>query len=317
MNKANYDLSVLMIFFTRPDTLKQVFAQVKRARPARLFLACDGPREGNTGDVLRMEECKAIVSDIDWECEVHTHYSDVNLGCGRGPCEAITWAFQHTDKLVILEDDCVPHDSFFPYMQQMLDKYENDDRVGMISGLNHFKNWDCGGNSYCFTNSAAIWGWGTWKRVWDQYDYYIEKIHDPYCRELLIKNSVNHRVAAGRMKCWDNTAREAKIKKIQLWDAQFGFLLFAHSYYGIVPKCNLICNIGAGAGSTHAQKVQAMKWKPGKVLFMPTEQMDFPLKHPEYVVCDRFYDEKYFNTMAFPPKPVSLLEKIKRRVFKA
>ena len=187
MHKANYDLSVLLIFFARPNTLKEVFAQVKKARPAKLFLACDGPREGNATDAARVEECKQIVSDIDWECEVHTLYSDVNKGCGKGPSDAITWAFAHTDKLVILEDDCVADPTLFPFMEEMLARYEYDERVGIISGFNHFKDWDCGGNSYCFAKAAATLGWGTWKRVWDQYDYYVKDAENSYYNSLLEK----------------------------------------------------------------------------------------------------------------------------------
>ena len=316
MYKAKYDLSVLMIFFTRPNTLKQVFAQVKKARPARLFLACDGPRENNSADAENIAECKAIVSDIDWECEVHTLDREENLGCGKGPSEAISWAFSHTDKLAILEDDCVPNDCFFPYMQELLEKYANDERVGMISGLNHFKNWDCGENSYCFTNSAAIWGWGTWKRVWDQYDYYNTMSNDKYCMHLFEMGPGSKRVAAQRIKAWRQTAKEAQKKKIQLWDNQFTLLMFSQSRLGIVPKHNLICNIGAGAGATHAQKLQETKWKPGSVLFMPTEALELPLKHPDYVVCDRYYDKKYFETMAFPHPIVRFLKRVKYRLLK-
>ena len=144
MHKAKLDLAVLLIFFARPNTLAEVFAKVKEARPSKLFLACDGAREGNETDAARIEECKKIVSDIDWECEVYTNYSAVNLGCGRGPQSAISWAFTHVDKLLILEDDCVANETLFPYMKEMLDKYENDERVGIVSGFNHMKNWDCG-----------------------------------------------------------------------------------------------------------------------------------------------------------------------------
>ena len=103
MQPAQYDLSVLLIFFARPNTLKEVFEKVKKARPARLFLACDGPRDNVPTERERVEECKKIVSEIDWDCQVYTHYSEENLGCGKGPEGAISWAFEHTDELVILE----------------------------------------------------------------------------------------------------------------------------------------------------------------------------------------------------------------------
>lgn len=316
MYKANYDLSVLLIFFARPNTLQEVFARVKEARPARLFLACDGPREGNSTDREKIEECKAIVSNIDWECEVHTLYSDVNKGCGRGPSDAISWAFTYTDRLVILEDDCVPHKSFFPYMEYLLNRYADDQRVGMISGLNHFKDWNCGGYSYCFTKTGAIWGWGTWKRVWDRYDYYLNQLDDAYCGRLLEKEIGHKRAGRGRVLTWRETASEAKVKNIQHWDYQFGFTKFSQSLLCVVPKTNLICNIGAGVESTHAKTTRKTEWKKGMVLFMPTAAISFPLQDPPYMICDHFYDERYYDTMAYPPKLVTLFRKIKRRVFR-
>ena len=315
MHKANYDLSVLLIFFARPNTLKDVFAEVKKARPARLFLACDGPREGNPTDAQRVAECKAIVEDIDWECEVHTLYSDVNKSYGRGPIDAISWAFTHTDKLVILEDDCVADPTLFPFMEEMLSRYENDERVGFISGFNHFKDWDCGGNSYCFTKAAATLGWGTWKRVWEKYDYYVKNAGDPYYSRLLEKELGHKRAGKERIGSWNQAARETKEKKVNYWDIQFGFVKYSQSYLCVVPKGNLIYNIGVGAGSTHTENAKAVQWKPGRILFMPTVPMEFPLQHPEYVLCDRFYDEKYFNTMAYPPKTVRIFRKIKRRLY--
>ena len=213
-----------------------------------------------------------------------------------------------------MEDDCVPHDSFFPYMEELLNRYANDSRVGMISGLNHFLQWDCGENSYCFTKSGAIWGWGTWKRVWEQYDYYLNKIEDPYCVKLLRKEIGHKRAEKGRMAAWEKTHIDTQTKKIQHWDHQFGFLKYTQSMLCIVPKCNLICNIGAGADSTHAKVLKASAWKPGAVLFMPVKAVETPLKHPEIVICDRAYDEKYFNTMAYPNVFKKYFRKIKGRL---
>lgn len=317
MNKPNCDLSVLLIFFARPNTLQEVFAKVKKARPSRLFLACDGPREGNPTDGQRVAECKAIVSDIDWECEVHTLYSEVNKGCGKGPKEAIDWAFTYTDKLLILEDDCVADDSLFPFMEQMLDKYADDDRVGFISGFNHFKDWDCGSYSYCFTKTAATLGWGTWKRVWEKYDYYVKNANDPYFSRLMEKNLCHKRAGKARVASWKKAAAEAPVKKISYWDIQFGFVKYSQSLLCVVPKGNLIYNNGVGAGSTHTENTKQTQWKPGQILFMPTVPMEFPLQHPQYVICDRFYDEKYLNTMGYPNKLSSIYRRIKRRFFGA
>ena len=202
------NLAILLIFFARPNTLSEVFEAVRKAKPSKLFLACDGPRKGNSNDAKMIEECKKIVQNVDWDCEVHTKYSEENLGCGQGPSSAISWAFEFVDKLVILEDDCVPDESFFPYMEEMLDKYEHDERIGIISGFNHFKDWDCAENSYFFTKCGATLGWGTWKRVWDKYDYHIEGINDEYLSELLKEEIIDKKGARVRIKDWKKANKE-------------------------------------------------------------------------------------------------------------
>lgn len=311
MEKYNIDLPVLLIFFARPDTLEKVFEKVKKARPSKLFLACDGPRDGNERDAESIEKCKKIVEDIDWECEVYKNYSTENQGCGRGPSNAITWAFTHVDRLLILEDDCVADDSLFPFMEEMLEKYKDDTRIGAISGFNHLKNVDCGKDSYCFTKTGATLGWGTWKRVWDKYDFNVKKITDEHNKRLLLSQFDDKKVARQRVGSWVQASRETLVKKVNYWDVQFGFLKYSQSLFTIVPKNNLIYNIGIGAGSTHTENTKFTKWKPGKILFMPTEPLEFPLVHPEIVVCNKDYDNKVFK-IVFPSKIKKIVRKIGR-----
>ena len=302
MHKAKTDLPVLLIFFARPDALKETFAAIKEARPSKLFLACDGPR--NDRDKEKIEECKKIVEDIDWECEVYKRYSDINQGCGRGPSNAISWALEKEDRVVILEDDCVPNLAFFGYMKELLEKYKDDTRIGMISGLNHFKDWECGGNSYCFTRTGAIWGWGTWRRVWKDYDYSVSKIQDEYVEKLVANDILHTRYRKYRISTWNNTRNAVnQNKKISYWDHQFGFLKYSLSYLTIVPKHNLICNIGVGESSTHANFSTDNVWKKGKLHFIPTKEIELPLRHPDIIVCDREYDENVVKTW-FAPNPI-------------
>lgn len=310
------NVPVLLIFFARPETFDLVFEKVREARPSILLLACDGPRPGNQQDADNVQLCKQIAENIDWQCTVYKKYSDVNLGCGKGPSSAIAWALSIVDRVVILEDDCVPCQSFFSYMEQLLELYKDDERIGMISGLNHFKQWDCGGNSYCYTKTGAIWGWGTWRRVWEKYDFAMQALSNPYYKELL-KREIGHKCAARkRMQIWE--AAHSKVQKgenISYWDHQFGFEKYIQSLLVIVPKYNLICNCGVGEGSTHTVSVHAAKWRKGKVHFIPTRDLEFPLKHPKAVICDRSYDEEYFN-MAYPGFVKKIIRKILRTIKK-
>lgn len=319
MEKYKVDVPVLLIFFTRDDTFAKVFEKVREAKPSKLFLACDGPRANRPDDVEKIEKCKAIASNIDWECEVYTNYSDVNLGCGVRPQSAIGWALSIVDRIVILEDDCVPELSFFDYMAELLERYKDDERVGMVSGLNHLKTWDCGGYDYCFTKNGAIWGWGTWSRVWKEYDYTISHFNNEYTKKLLHNSFRNKNAAEVRERTWTSTVdRLNKGENISYWDVQFGFLKHVNSYFAIVPRNNLIYNIGVGADSTHAIGVTQSSWKKGTLHFIPTAEIEQPLKHPPYVLQDVEYDmivDKYWLGQSRLRKNFGRIKRVIKRIF--
>ena len=134
MKDSLVDVSVLMLFFNRPEPLKKVFEQVQRAKPARLFLYQDGPR--SEADMPGIMACRQVVSAIDWDCEVHQCYQPTNYGCDPSGFMSQQWAFSMTDKCIVLEDDVVPSPTFFTFCKEMLDRYEHDERVGMIAGFN-------------------------------------------------------------------------------------------------------------------------------------------------------------------------------------
>lgn len=301
LKKSLVDVPVLLIFFTRPDTLTEVFKKVKEARPSKLFLACDGPRKG-TDDLEKINICKKIVEDIDWECEIHKNYASENMGCGERPKSAISWALSIVDRVIILEDDCVPNISFFSFAAELLEKYKDDERVGTISGLNHFKDWDCNGNSYFFTKNGAIWGWATWRRVWEKYDYSVSQINDPYTERLIYENlSGNKKTKRSKIERFKETYKKIEAgEKISYWDFQFGFLKITSSYLQIVPAHNQITNIGVGFGSTHFSGVKQKKWEPGTLYFMPSETIEIPLRHPACIMCDISYTNKVDRVFGYP-----------------
>ena len=167
---AKIDVAVLMLFFNRPDNFLKVFDEVKKARPAKLFLYQDGAR--GERDVPGIEACRQIASDenIDWECEVHRSYQTKNQGCDPSEYLSQKWAFSMVDKCIVLEDDDVPSQSFFPFCKEMLDRYEHDERIAMIAGFNEDEiTPDCE-DSYFFTSIFAIWGWASWRRVVDKWE---------------------------------------------------------------------------------------------------------------------------------------------------
>lgn len=301
---------VLIIFFNRPETLQLVFDRVREAKPKMLFLSQDGPRVGSE-DLKKIQQCREIVSRVDWDCEVKINYSSVNVGCGLGPSNAISWAFSIVDKLIVLEDDCIPETTFFEYCQIMLNKYEKDLRISYISGLNHFEDWNSTQDDYFFSKTGAIWGWALWKRSWQNFSYYVEGINDKYLVKQIERVISNKKVCMIKMTEW-KTANASKDNSVKLnhWDIQWGFVKYSQNQLVIVPKFNQIKNVGVGISSTHAKGLKNIIYKKGKYfVFIPTKKLGFPLKHPTYVVCDYDYDDLVYKAQIIPP-----IIKLKRKI---
>lgn len=318
MHKAELDIPVAIIFFIRPEALNKVFEKVKKARPSKLFLIQDGARTNSINDNQLVKQCREIVDEIDWECAVYKNYSDVNLGCGLRPYSGISWVFDHVDRAIILEDDCIPADSFFNFCKEMLNKYENDQRVGIISGLNHFGEYDFGGYSYGFVKSAGIWGWATWRDRWLKYsvdDYELNKFKEDYIKQRLILDITPRFAARERIKIWEKAKKEIDSKvNVSYWDHQWSFIRHINSWVAIVPKYNQITNVGIGKESTHsANSIKLLPKKIAKFFFMDTKEIEFPLKHPSFLLPNRDYDKKYYS-IVFPGELIVLFRRI-RRVF--
>ncbi len=281
---------ILLIFFNRPGTFEKVFEKVKKVQPETLILAQDGPR--NSDDNANIKKCREIAEKIDWPCSVIKDYSEVNLGCGVRPQSAISSALEKFEQVIILEDDCIPSDSFFPYCEELLERYKDDERIAYISGLNHFESWDCGESDYFFTKAGSIGAWGTWRRAWSRYyDYYANLIHDPYIVKLYAQQvGVPHVFEKRLSSLLRANAAETNGDKLSYWDAQWGFAQYIQNMLVIVPKVNLIHNVGGGAESTHATTLKETKYiKYKNMLYMPTYELNFPLHHPKFCACDFEY----------------------------
>lgn len=299
MKPFKIDVPVAIIFFNRADTLQEVFSAVRKARPSKLFLIQDGARKDKVDEYEKVLACRKVVEEIDWECDVVRDYSDENLGCGKRVSSGLTNAFRKVDRLIILEDDCVPNQSMFSFCAEILERYKDDDRINMISGMNHLGTADFHGDSYCFCKTGAIWGWATWKRVWDLYEFEMSFFKDDYIMDIF-RNSrfskyyINNSIAVGQ-------ARQASLDKgerLTAWTYQFGMLRHLYSQMVVVPNKNLVSNIGLSDETTHS--VSSLKMVPKglqRVFFMETPEMEFPLRHPKYMMENTVYDKQLWNIM--------------------
>lgn len=287
------DVPVLCLFFNRPYLFRDVFEQVRLARPSRLFLYQDGPR-GET-DMPGIIECREIASHIDWECEVHTMFLEKNQGCDPSGYLSRKWAFQYVDRLVILEDDTVPSVSFFSFCKELLEKYLNDSRITMIAGMNYEEETKDCPYDYLFTSDCSIWGWATWKRVFDRWESNYDFLSDEYHMKLLSKymKNTNQRKHLIPMFKWHKASGKEYFESILISDH-----LLQHGL-SIVPTKNLISNIGFTADSTHFNgSLKSVPKSVARIYTMKRFELEFPLKHPKYVIENLYYKDSSDKILA-------------------
>ena len=282
---ATLNTPVLFLIFNRPETTERVFQEIRNARPARLYVAADGPREQVPGESARVQAARAVLGKVDWPCEVQTLFRDRNLGCKAAVSSGITWFFDREPEGIILEDDCLPSKSFFGYCRELLARYRNETRVMMIGGTNYVADAVHLPASYCFSRYFSIWGWASWRRVWKQYD--IEMKDWPRRKkEQELRRFYEQGFMRRHMAQLFDLAYEGRV---DTWDAQFAYSCLFHGGLSAVPGVNLISNIGA-IGTHTAANV--------KNVFLPTAEMDAAtLVHPGEISPDRRHDTVFFERL--------------------
>lgn len=295
MHKPEVDISVLMLFFNRPKQLKKVFAEVKKARPARLFLYQDGPR--GERDMKGIMECREVVADIDWDCEVHRLYQEKNYGCDPSEFISQRWAFSMTDKCVVLEDDDIPAVSFFSFCKEMLDKYENDERVVMISGFNTDEVSTDTPHDYFFTQAFSIWGWASWARVVNNWDEHYDWLDNPSDVEKIERMVEKHHLRKDMLPM----CRAHKAQGKAFYETIFWTYKTLHEGLAIMPARNMVNNLGNEAEeSTHyAGTLKCMPRDLRRQFTMRRFEIDFPLRHPTEVKEDTGYKDRLYRRNAW------------------
>ncbi len=291
MEKWKIDVPVLCIFFARPEQFAKSFETVRKAKPSKLLLWQDGAREGREDDIENIEKCRKIAQNIDWECEVYKNYHDKNMGCDPSTHLSHKWAFSIVDKCIILEDDIVPSQSFFVFCKQLLDYYENDTRVDRICGQTLFSGVPDKRYSYFFAKSGSSWGWAGWKRtaqLW-QSDYAF--LQDPYYMDL-----AEHRAQSPIFKQGVKKAKRHAKEGKPYWEDIVGFSTTLNSGLVIYPSVNMIENVGTSENATHApDNIAELPKKIQEFFLTRAEEIEFPLKHPPYVIEDYHYIKKVLS----------------------
>lgn len=301
MKKTSTDFSVLFLIFNRPDTTEAVFETIRKARPKRLFVSADGPRLTKAGEAEQCEKTRAIVKRIDWECELHTLFREKNLGCRSAVSSAISWFFENVEEGIILEDDCLPDESFFPYCLELLEKYRHDERVMHIAGHNSQFGTAIGSDSYYFSQICHIWGWASWRRVWALYDPDMKDYPDFLDRSGFEKVFRYRDMRKYYSVMFDRVFRN----KLNTWDHQLSYTILKNNGLCIIPNVNLVENIGFTSGTHTAYdhfsflKKLAVKRLYKKLTANPKKIITVPLRHPETIIPAYEADHRYFRDIVY------------------
>jgi hypothetical protein len=284
------DTPVALIIFNRPELTKKVFEEIAKAKPRKLFVIADGPR--HAGDEPSVLAAREVVNAVDWECEVFRDYAETNLGCGNRPATGISWVFEHVDRAIILEDDCIPHTDFFPFCSELLDRYADDRRIMQINGNNFQQGKVRGSASYFFSRHSICWGWATWRRAWALYDREMRLWPDlregPWLEDILKDKRA--------VKFYRGIFERSYRGNVSWWDFQWTFACWVQHGLVISPNTTLVSNEGFGEKATHTRNT-ADPWAN-----LQTASLRFPLRHPPHLLPDleaeRFMMETFVRKVA-------------------
>ena len=289
MNKV-FSTPILLITFNRPEPLKHVLKAISAVSPIDVFVFQDGPRNDN--DKTLCSEVRNVIDEmVDWPCTKHTYYSENNLGCGPGPAAAIDWFFKNVESGIILEDDCIPSMAFFSYCEILLEKYADDERIGIIGGCNYgYKSMN--NSSYSFSSGHhETWGWATWKRTWKIFDYELSSISNSVFRHIVKKYYKSFK----QREYWKDIFLKVKRDRLNdsCWDYQLYFSMWVKGMLAVCPNYNLVSNIGFGDDATHTQD-------RGNMLLSRSTESIPSIVHPEGVEYEYRIDDYLMRNYIIP-----------------
>ncbi len=291
---------IAFIIFNRPDKAERVFQEIARAKPRKLLIVGDGARKNRAGEAERVSRTREIIQRVNWDCDVLVNFSEENLGCRRRISSGIDWVFEQVPEAILLEDDCVPHPTFFRFCQELLEKYRDDRRIGMISGNNFQHGGVRNQDSYYFSRYCHVWGWATWRDRW-QGAYDVGMRQWPRIRDSAWLDDILGR--PDEVRYWNFIFERVFRGGIDTWDYQWVFANWLHGRLAVLPNVNLVSNIGFGPDATHTTSVE-------RTANLPTRKMLFELRHPTDVIRNAKFDRLTFETLP----SMSILMRMFRRV---
>ena len=295
---------VLFLIFNRPETTQQVFSAIRKAKPPRLYVAADGPRSDYPNEDEKCEHSRKIATNVDWDCDVKTLFRDQNLGCRLAVSQAIYWFFEQEPEGIILEDDCLPSQSFFWFCQEMLEYFRNDKAVGVICGFYSNELEYKPSASFFFSRYLRVWGWAGWRRSNEGYDSNINLLIE---KQNTWKKDIFSHTDIFLKRYWQDMFEEVGSGKIDTWDIQLQYLLWQKKQQVIVSSKNLVQNIGWAQGAHPLTKDHNHE--------LATSEINFPLTTPDMTERDTRADQ-VIEKISYQITIFSFLKKLLRKMIR-
>lgn len=286
------NVPILFLVFNRPAQTTRVFETIRQARPQRLFVAADGPRPGRAGEGALCAETRRLATAIDWPCEIKTLFRETNLGCGAAVSGAISWFFENVEEGIILEDDCLPNPDFFKFCAVMLERYRDNEKVGTIGGVHCLPAELEMNRSHYASKYFQMWGWASWRRFWQHYDFSMSTATDQGWRDIF---RATHPVQL-EAKFWHLIYQKLKSGGFDTWDFQVCFTAWQQRAVHIMPSKNLVSNLGYGSDATHTNFASQMS----ELSTFPLEVNDvLPQLEPKPQIDDLIFYVRYLDSLGY------------------
>jgi len=292
---------VAFLIFNRPDLTQIVFNAIRQAKPSMLLVVADGARPNCLSEAENCSKARSVIEQVDWNCQVLTNFSQINLGCKRRISTGLDWIFNTVEEAIILEDDCLPHRSFFQFCQELLDYYRNDTRIMAISGDNFQFGRRRTKDSYYVSRYNHCWGWASWRRAWQHYDVEM-KLWKTIRDGNWLADLLGDRATIDR---WTELFDQVASDRIDTWDFQWTFACWMQHGLTILPNVNLVSNLGFSASGTHTTK-------PSPYMNLSTEEIQFPLQHPAFLIRDAQADERTQQSIYCERRSARIRNQLKR-----
>ncbi len=297
------DVPVRVNIWIRPECQKKQFEVLKQARPSVMFLISDGGRNEKEWEAIR-ENRKLFETEIDWECTVYKIFEDKNNGLYTMTRKGADLIWSKVDRCIFLEDDQIPSVCYFKYCAEMLEKYKDDTRIVSICAMNYAGEWNDCDSDYFFSERGPIWGQATWKRSYLKRDFDLKYAKSPYVMNLLRKRLKKDK---GYLKTVEGYAKNP-MRGGHIPGGEFlnRLLVNSQNQLFIIPKYNMMCNIGCTENGTHASEYNLLPRAIKGIFNMKTHEYEFPLKHAEYVIADENY-RKLEEKVLCRNRPIGLI----------